>query len=723
MGTYTNIICSEQNPYTISSTSGTFRLSVNRTTVRLGSQDVLVTWSLNGVSASIYQGSFNYNETKSFTIRKTALLNALNNTGTGTLTLRSICSGETVTQTFTVKVDATQIKSQFTSTTQSIRSTPLRGYLISGYSTAQINYYATKGYGATQTEYTFSTPIGEVNPDSATSTSSSQSGLTLLTIPRRDSDISFYTVLEVRDSRGQTVDRRNVETSWKGYTLPQIVDVEAFRCDAQGNRDDSGDHVSIMFSGQYSLTNIGNVGHVSLTVGSQTYTDPSTPIILSQAQNVAKTYTIIATDTVINSASETVRKSVTVNMAKFPLDLYDDGHGHLGARVGAIAKSGWFTSGLKNELTEDTILRNHYANMTSSYISINSGYRVLATFTIISTYANAPIYLKVQRRGYLPVSVNIQFAGVNGTDPTLEYFRTDITPTYFYLYKSDTSTWQLIVTTTGYDCPCITDVQMSYYQTQRMTVDYTISYLSAVPTGSTQAKGLPMGDFFYGVCSTGGGTVRKEVSVGSFFTLRTGITIYVKFANANSIANPTLNVNGTGAIAIKRYGTTAPSTSRASSWNANSVVCLVYDGTYWQMLGWENTTYSAISQANIENVSGTTSGLITGTRFTQGLKARLGIGIEKIQYLSGLSGTAENGTTLRVNIPIPPCSSVTASLDTSTTASITGNNAQNSVTLTAVTVKDISLASVMVEITLSGVTLTQYRHYMFRNGTIKLTCS
>lgn len=598
MGTYTNIICSEQNPYTISSTSGTFRLSVNRTTVRLGSQDVLVTWSLNGVSASLYQGTFNYNETKSFTIRKTALLNALNNTGTGTLTLRSICSGETVTQTFTVKVDATQIKSQFTSTAQSIRSTPLRGYLISGYSTAQINYYATKGYGATQTEYTFSTPIGEVNPDSSTSTSSSQSGLTLLTIPRRDSDISFYTVLELRDSRGQTVDRENVSTSWRGYTLPEMS-VTAFRCDAQGNRDDSGEHVSIMFSGTYSLTDIGNVGHVSLTVGSQTYTDPSTPIILSQAQNVAKTYTIIATDTVINSASETVRKSVTVNMAKFPLDLYDDGQGHLGARVGAIAEPDYFTCGLKQK-----------------------------------------------------------------------------------------------------------------------------------------------GVFFYGTCGTAGGTARKVCNdADQTFQLYEGVLVFIKFTNANGKANPTLNINGTGAIAIKRYGTTAPSTSRASSWNAGSVVAFIYDGTQYQMVGWINTTYSAISQENIEATRGTSSGLITGQRFTQGFDARfptafsnaltksaiysvLGANTEKTVRLGGMSAYSTARNKLRINIPIPTGATISVAIDSTYTSwQIASSSANQTVTVSSVSVIDNDISSATLEVTLSTNALTSDRAYNFKNGQIKVTIS
>lgn len=129
---------------------------------------------------------------------------------------------------------------------------------------------------------------------------------------------------------------------------------------------------------------------------------------------------------------------------------------------------------------------------------------------------------------------------------------------------------------------------------------------------------------YYGTCTTAASTVTKSATVTGFpTTLTEGQKVSIKFTNANSVANPTLSINGGTAIAIKRYGTTAPSTSAASSWNAGSVVSLTYDGTYWMIDGWLNTTYSAISQANIENVSGTSTGLITGTRFTQALNARM----------------------------------------------------------------------------------------------------
>lgn len=126
----------------------------------------------------------------------------------------------------------------------------------------------------------------------------------------------------------------------------------------------------------------------------------------------------------------------------------------------------------------------------------------------------------------------------------------------------------------------------------------------------------------YLTCETGAGTVAKTTALvaGTLpTTLTTGMQVAVKFTNSNTAANPTLTIGSYGAKSIKRYGTTSPSTSSVTSWNAGNVIIFVYDGTYWQMADWTttNTTYSAITQANIENASGTTAGLITGQRAAQ----------------------------------------------------------------------------------------------------------
>lgn len=122
--------------------------------------------------------------------------------------------------------------------------------------------------------------------------------------------------------------------------------------------------------------------------------------------------------------------------------------------------------------------------------------------------------------------------------------------------------------------------------------------------------------YFYGTCATGGGTAAKVVTCPEFTAndLAAGAVIYVDFTNANTVASPTLNVNSTGAKAIRRYGSTAPSTSAASSWNAGATVCLIYDGTYWNIEGWINTTYSSMTVAEYQAGTGATARLITPAR-------------------------------------------------------------------------------------------------------------
>lgn len=131
--------------------------------------------------------------------------------------------------------------------------------------------------------------------------------------------------------------------------------------------------------------------------------------------------------------------------------------------------------------------------------------------------------------------------------------------------------------------------------------------------------------YFFGTCSTAAATAAKVVTCPEFTAadLTAGAVVFVDFTNSNTVASPTLDVNGTGAKGIRRYGSTAPSTAAASSWNAGATVCMVYDGTYWNIEGWLNTTYSAISQANIESLTGTSTGLITGQRLTQGVAKRV----------------------------------------------------------------------------------------------------
>lgn len=100
---------------------------------------------------------------------------------------------------------------------------------------------------------------------------------------------------------------------------------------------------------------------------------------------------------------------------------------------------------------------------------------------------------------------------------------------------------------------------------------------------------------YYGECSTAAATQAKAVTISGVTALYEGLSVHVKFTYSNTVASPTLNVNGTGAKNIYRYGTAAPSTSAKTSWQAGAVVSFTYDGTSWMMNDWLNddTTYSA----------------------------------------------------------------------------------------------------------------------------------
>ena len=88
----------------------------------------------------------------------------------------------------------------------------------------------------------------------------------------------------------------------------------------------------------------------------------------------------------------------------------------------------------------------------------------------------------------------------------------------------------------------------------------------------------------FGTCSTAAGTAAKVVSCTGF-VLASGAIITVKFTATNTAANPTLNVNNTGAKAIMYRG----SAISAGYLAANRVYTFVYDGTDYELIGDINT--------------------------------------------------------------------------------------------------------------------------------------
>lgn len=89
----------------------------------------------------------------------------------------------------------------------------------------------------------------------------------------------------------------------------------------------------------------------------------------------------------------------------------------------------------------------------------------------------------------------------------------------------------------------------------------------------------------YGVCSTGAATAAKAVSVtAGTFNKEAGARVTVKFANTNTAATPTLNVNSTGAANIYYRGAQI-TTNGASPDLLSGVVEFIYDGTNYHLIG------------------------------------------------------------------------------------------------------------------------------------------
>ena len=147
----------------------------------------------------------------------------------------------------------------------------------------------------------------------------------------------------------------------------------------------------------------------------------------------------------------------------------------------------------------------------------------------------------------------------------------------------------------------------------------------------------------FGSCSTAAGTAAKVVSCTGF-VLETGARITVKFTVTNTAASPTLNVNGTGAKAIKYRGSTISTGYLA----ANRVYTFIYDGTDYELVGDintdTNTTYNTgtASTAGLTKLYTTTGSAADGTMTQKAITDALS-GKAASSHTHGVASTTANG--------------------------------------------------------------------------------
>ena len=180
---------------------------------------------------------------------------------------------------------------------------------------------------------------------------------------------------------------------------------------------------------------------------------------------------------------------------------------------------------------------------------------------------------------------------------------------------------------------------------------------------SIDVVNLSDGKMLYATCSTAAATADKVATLSPTapVTLYTGLTVAVKFSEANTVATPTLNLNSTGAKKIFHNGSALDANY---PWFASEEVMLVYDAALdssaggWYMAGHQSklTTLTTSTAVFYHPYNDLTQGVRIGT-YTYG-HSETGVQIvqnSKLRALYGSAayffGNANGGDTTSVTYP------------------------------------------------------------------------
>lgn len=118
-----------------------------------------------------------------------------------------------------------------------------------------------------------------------------------------------------------------------------------------------------------------------------------------------------------------------------------------------------------------------------------TGYVKVATFTVKSQYTNMPTVVRYRNRHTMPVELIFRFKNQSRVDPELEFILQVVELTGYgykeaYLYKSATSTWDLIIAKSeAWDSVQILDCQ----QADGVSVAFENTHVSTVPSTAIKA--------------------------------------------------------------------------------------------------------------------------------------------------------------------------------------------------------------------------------------------
>ena len=156
-------------------------------------------------------------------------------------------------------------------------------------------------------------------------------------------------------------------------------------------------------------------------------------------------------------------------------------------------------------------------------------------------------------------------------------------------------------------------------------LSYFWNKIKSIFATKSELNNRPTAKIYYGECKTAAATNPKVCTVEGFPLDENnepliGTIIAVKFTNTNSSTStsPQLNVNNLGAARIYQSGGVLATAKSTWAGYAEYVIYYMWDGTYWVVIsnsiGNSNTTYSVISDSELETGTATTGRLITAAR-------------------------------------------------------------------------------------------------------------
>lgn len=216
----------------------------------------------------------------------------------------------------------------------SVNSSPISGYLVAGYSKAQllsISATASTGTSISRIDYL-------ITPGSNTTTSGTVSNSKVVTaiLPASSSNYTLKIKVTAYDARGQASTAVEKTVTVYGYTTPKITaNIYRTADSSSTTRDDAGERVYIQYSAVVgaSVNNQNSIQEVTCTDSSNnSYSSPSN---IAFAEGSTDVFTVTARDLVGGTTTTTA----DIYAVYFPFEIYDDKNGSVWAKVGGSIKA------------------------------------------------------------------------------------------------------------------------------------------------------------------------------------------------------------------------------------------------------------------------------------------------------------------------------------------------------------------------------------------------